>query len=720
MPQPTTSSPAEWLQRLSELSNELLGATSAEGYFTGLNPAWERQLGWTREELTTKPFRSFIHPDDLDATEAAITQLLSPGASELSNFRNRFRSRDGTYRWYEWSAVAEDGCLHFFGQDVTDRLTAEADRDRAAAFTHAIADSVVDGLLVANAKGQLVFVNPAASRLLGYQGPDELMGRPVHKTLLHSVPDGTDRPAEDCPFLTARTTGQPLYVDDDVFWRNDGTALTVSYSAAPIPLLDDIGTVVTFRDASAAQAEREQLLAQGHHVVWFERIRDALEENRFVLYGQPIMGLASGEVIKHELLLRMISPTGEVIAPGVFLPAAEKYGLINDIDRWVISEGIRMAAGKSVAINLSPESMNRPEILLHIERELTRTGTPPKNVTFEVTETALMEDVDGGRRFADHLVALGCSFSLDDFGTGYGTLTYLRQLPISHIKIDVQFVRDLSRNQTDQKLVEGIVHLAKSLDKTTVAEGVEDEETLDLLRSYGVDCAQGYHIGRPEPFDEPATEKDKARGHQSTRQTAAGNPARAQRASDATHAAAPIALTRDELARERDVAADSRDFAAGMRDEQTEQQEGALLAAEDLALSSLLAASQQARGLAAADRTSAKQDRQKATTELKLAKSQPSVIDPAGDERVRLRNSNAKVRDVIADARDRAATRDDEAILEASRSNVSTSQARTAASQGARASSRSDRRGSATDRQEAATDRQHAAKSQPLAEDDRH
>lgn len=696
---PSPASSREWLESLAELSNELLGAASADGCLTGLNAAWMRELGWTRDDLTSKPFWSFIHPEDADATEATIGQLIATGGPEVSGFQSRISTSNGVFRWYEWSAVAQDGVVHILGKDVTGRVTAEAERDRTAAFTQAIADSVVDGLVVAGARGQLVFVNPAALRLLGYQSADELLGRPVHQTLHNTGLDGTSHPVADCPLLDVTTTGQPLHVEEDVFCRKDGTALAVAYSSAPIPLPDEVGTVVTFRDASAAQVERERLRAQGHHVVWFERIREALEDGRFVLYGQSIIELEGGEITKHELLLRMISPTGDLIAPEVFLPAAEKYGLINDIDRWVISEGIERAAGGPVAINLSAESVGRPEILLHIERELSRIGAPSENLTFEVTETALMGDLAGARRFADRLVALGCSFSLDDFGTGYGTLTYLRQLPISHIKIDVAFVRDLPRSETDQKLVEGIVHIARSLGQTTVAEGVEDQETIELLRGYGVDCAQGYHIGRPEPFA-PTT------------------PASIETSSiapRAPHASTASSLTRNEIAQLRDVAADHRDVAAALRDEATEHEEGSQQAAADAALLRLLAASKESRSRAAADRTSARKDRQSAAAELKQARSGASVNDPASDERTRLRTSQAKMRDVIADARDRAAARDDVTTLAASKSGIPTSHAAAAS----RASSRGDRLDSATDRQESATDRKHSPDTEAVDEDGR-
>ena len=585
---------------------------------------------------------------------------------------------------------------------VTARESAEAVSDRAAALSLAITDSVVEGLLVADANGLLTFTNPAALRLLGYRSADELLGRAIHPTIHHTHPDGSPYPAEDCPALNVGTTGQPIQIEEDTYWRNDGTPLPVAFSATPIPLNDGTSVVLAFRDISAEQAKREELRAQAHDVVWFERVRQALDEDRFVLYGQPTVDLATGAVVKHELLLRMISPDGEIIAPGVFLPATEKYGLINDIDRWVISEAIALAAsGRRVAANLSAESMGRVEILLHIEREMARMGAPAENLCFEVTETALMEDIDAGRRFADQLAAQGCSFALDDFGTGYGSLTYLRQFPISEIKIDVQFVRDMAHSEEDQKLVQAIVHIANSLAKKTVAEGVEDQQTLDLLRDYGVDFAQGYHVGRPGPLAGGVGEASPHAEHHDCA-TPAG-------------ASWPVAMTpetteptHDEAAEGRDATANLRDIAASARDETTTSRMDALLAAEQSTLRALLAASKQARSRSAADRAGARSDRQTATAERKhAALDLPESAAAAPEEAARLRETAAAARDVAANARDRAAVRAEKALVDADESSGSTSQALAALSQDTRDRSRGDRAAAAIDRKESADEREH-------------
>jgi EAL domain-containing protein (putative c-di-GMP-specific phosphodiesterase class I) len=234
---------------------------------------------------------------------------------------------------------------------------------------------------------------------------------------------------------------------------------------------------------------------------WFDEVRRALDEDRLIIYGQPITDVATRSVVKHELLLRMISSAGDVIGPDQFLPSAEKYGLIGAIDRWVFTQAAELAAtGEAVTVNLSAVSVGDATMLLHIEREIARTGTDTACLTFEVTETAVMQDLEGGRRFADRLTKLGCSFALDDFGTGYGSLTYLRQLPVDYLKIDIEFVRNMTRSESDRALVQTIVSMAKSLGKRTIAEGVEDEETFQLLVDLGIDFAQGFHLGRPAPF----------------------------------------------------------------------------------------------------------------------------------------------------------------------------------------------------------------------------
>jgi len=234
-------------------------------------------------------------------------------------------------------------------------------------------------------------------------------------------------------------------------------------------------------------------------VTWVERVRAALAEGRFVLYGQPMLDLETGRVAHRELLIRMISDDGDLIPPDAFLPTAERFGLIVEIDRWVTREGLQLAQrGERVSINLSARSIGDGPILDMVREAVTSGDVDPADVIFEITESAAMTNMEQSRAFVEALTALGCHVALDDFGTGFGSFTYLKHLPTRYLKIDMEFVRDMVSNATDRQLVDSITQVAHSLGKRTIAEGVEDEATLQTLRDHGVDCAQGFFVGRPE------------------------------------------------------------------------------------------------------------------------------------------------------------------------------------------------------------------------------
>jgi EAL domain-containing protein (putative c-di-GMP-specific phosphodiesterase class I) len=241
----------------------------------------------------------------------------------------------------------------------------------------------------------------------------------------------------------------------------------------------------------------------GEARAWIGRIRDAVEHDRFVLHAQPIVDLATGRRVQHELLIRMTDERGGVIDPAAFLPVAEQHGLIGEIDRWVVRRALGMAArGAPVELNLSAESIGDPELCSFVERELAESGADPTLVVFEVTETALLRHEAVAERFLHAVRDLGCGVALDDFGTGYGGFTYLKRLPVDFLKIDVEFVRELPRDQASRHLVEAVVSLARAFGVRTIAEGVEDERTLRLLTELGVDLAQGFGICRPAPAAE--------------------------------------------------------------------------------------------------------------------------------------------------------------------------------------------------------------------------
>jgi diguanylate cyclase (GGDEF)-like protein/PAS domain S-box-containing protein len=246
-------------------------------------------------------------------------------------------------------------------------------------------------------------------------------------------------------------------------------------------------------------------------LTWVERIRSALEENRLIVYSQPIVDVKTGAVVREELLVRMVDPHGDKIPPASFLPAAERFGLIHEIDLLVLTKAIKLVKeGISVAVNVSVRTLTDPRYLIALEQTVAD-GSDPGGFNFEITETAAVANMSDAQEFARRIGELGCSLSLDDFGTGFSSFTYLKHIPAQYLKIDIEFIRELEKNPADQQLVRAIVSIARGLGQKTVAEGVEDEETLATVRELGVDYAQGFHLGRPQP-----TEPDRSRIHQPT------------------------------------------------------------------------------------------------------------------------------------------------------------------------------------------------------------
>ncbi|MCW2992079.1 MAG: hypothetical protein JWM73_2673, partial [Solirubrobacterales bacterium] len=182
-----------------------------------------------------------------------------------------------------------------------------------------------------------------------------------------------------------------------------------------------------------------------------------------------------------------------------FIPVAEQFGLICDLDLWVVRQAVELARrGRAVEVNLSGASLGEPAITACVTQAVSD-GVDPALLTFEVTETAAVRNIDQARRFAETLTGLGCGFALDDFGTGFGSLTYLRHLPVTQIKIDIEFVRDLVVDDHSRRIVRAIVGIAQSFGHETVAEGVEDLAAIELLTAMGVDFAQGYALHCPAP-----------------------------------------------------------------------------------------------------------------------------------------------------------------------------------------------------------------------------
>jgi len=239
------------------------------------------------------------------------------------------------------------------------------------------------------------------------------------------------------------------------------------------------------------------------------RIRDALTHDRLSLHTQPIRSLASGGIERYELLLRMTGENGELLPAASFIEAAERSGMVQELDRWVVVRALELLAARerdgspvSLHVNLSGASVADLSVLEFIERHLDEGEADPSRCTFELTETARVHDYEAAGGFADRLTEFGCQVAIDDYGAGFGPFHYLKQIPFDLIKIDGSFIRDMPNSDADQLTVQAIVQIARGLGKTTIAEFVQDDVTAQMLREYGVDMAQGYHLGRPVAVDE--------------------------------------------------------------------------------------------------------------------------------------------------------------------------------------------------------------------------
>lgn len=340
-----------------DIERDLLCTADTRGYFLSLNSAWERLLGWSRDELTARPFIDFVHPHDVRRT-VEMAAMVERHDYHVVDFENRYRTKDGGWRWLRWNARSDGQTWFAVAFDVTEQKEAEG------------------------------------------------------------------------------------------------------------------------------------------------RLREALTGGRLLAYTQPIFGQRLDRIVQEELLARLEAAEagGPVIGADDFLPAAERSGLIGIIDHRMATEAIALARrGRPAGVNLSARTLADEALIADIADELADAGSCVRQIVFEITETAAVENLDAAREFASRLAGLGCRFALDDFGTGFGSLAYLRHLPLEFLKIDAGFVSGLATSEADRALVRSIVATAREFGLRTVAEGVEDTDTLRMLRQFGVDHMQGFLIGRPRP-----------------------------------------------------------------------------------------------------------------------------------------------------------------------------------------------------------------------------
>jgi PAS domain S-box-containing protein len=476
-------------------------AVDHEGRITEFNPSAERLFGYPRDVAVGEPLADLLVPERYRAAFAAgLTAAIAGDAPELVDSRRQLNAVNAAGQEFPVEVTLTRGqrtppTMIGFVRDLSERRGAERALRRSLASLAAIAENSPSAIYVKDHERRYVLANPETGRSVNCAA-DELLGQRDEDVLANGL--AGRRQVEDERVLTS---GEPVGADEVI--TVDGEPRT--YRTIRFPLREPDGGIYAVCGISTDITERRQREEdERERESWSRRLRGAMRNGGFVLHGQPIVDVTTREVHKHELLLRMRGDRpDELIPPGEFLPQAERYGLIGEVDLWVVAEALTLARDRSVAINLSGASIGSTELLGLIHRVASAGAVDPRNVTFEVTETAAVGNLEAARRFVQSLTDVGFGFALDDFGTGFGSFTYLRYLPVTYLKIDMQFIRGLPESESDRQVVRSIISIARDFGIKTIAEGVENDRTLEILREDGADFAQGFGLARPGPLPDP-------------------------------------------------------------------------------------------------------------------------------------------------------------------------------------------------------------------------
>jgi diguanylate cyclase (GGDEF)-like protein/PAS domain S-box-containing protein len=337
---------------------------------------------------------------------------------------------------------------------------------------------------------------------------------------------------ESCNLEQAMETAEVLRVAIGEFkfmWDDRSFRLGVSIGVVPITAEnEDVAALMSAADSACAAAKEAgrnrihsfeendiDLMRRRREMQWAARINNALEENRFELFRQTILPLQTVEEGAHyEILLRMRDETGGIIAPGLFIEAAERYNITPSIDRWVITNAFRWLVSEAdererltlCSINLSGQSLGDEKFLPFVVEQFQMSGLDATKICFEITETAAIASYSQANRFINALKELGCKFALDDFGTGLSSFGYLKHFPVDFLKIDGSFVKEILHDPIDREMVRSINEIGHLTGKKTIAEFAENAEIIAMLRGMGVDYAQGYGIDVPKPVTQAIAE----------------------------------------------------------------------------------------------------------------------------------------------------------------------------------------------------------------------
>jgi len=516
--------------------------------------------GYTRSELLKQPF-SKLTPNKLEY-EQFVKKIdnISSGDIRHTKDENNILCKNGQFRNVAWlhsylpNRNKQDAVVLSVGLDITEMKMAEqqvawlADHDSLTGLVNRrrFQEQFENLLLMSNRykyRGAVIFIDlddfKAINDTQGHHAGDLIL-KQVANTLTQILRStdivsrlGGDEFAVALPEIdehdvckVADSINKQLY-EMELPLAQSVKKLSASIGIALFPQHgSSIGELLSNADLAMYQAKRRgkgcshvfslQENTREHlefQLFWQNKIQYAIDNKRFVLHFQPVLDLKSNDISHYEALVRIVDSSGKLLMPTPFIGIAEKTGLIHDIDQWVLKQTqdilsrlSTMSPQMRVAINLSAHAFSDNRLLPMLTEISQCKRFSAQNIILEITETAALQDFTTACDMISTIKKMGFSFALDDFGVGFASFYYLQKLPVDYIKIDGSFVRQLSRNTNNQTLVKAITDVAKGFGKKTIAEYVEDSDTLKLLKTFQVDYAQGYYIG--EPTDLPLGQND--------------------------------------------------------------------------------------------------------------------------------------------------------------------------------------------------------------------
>ncbi|HEX5852018.1 MAG TPA: EAL domain-containing protein [Solirubrobacteraceae bacterium] len=535
------------IARLFEMTSDLLATISLDGRFTLLNPAWEHLLGWTLHELQSRPIEDFIHPDDAEQTMLLIrtgNEDLTE-QEELESFSNRYRHRDGSWRWLLWSARRDGDTWYASAKDVTDRMLLERQALHDP-LTHLpnrllLMDRAHQALARLHRSGGVVamlFID-----LDKFKAVNDNLGHSVGDRLLVGIGERLSELMRDSDTVARLGGDEFVILAEDI--DSDGEALALAgrvldalerpfpVGSAELAMLASIGVSVSHSpDTDPESMLREADLAMyrakgagGRRLEIFDerlrrevseqmqiggRLRDALPRHELLLEYQPILPLAGGQAIGCEALVRWrprdadrTSSTGDLL-PATFLPPAEESDLIVQIGNWVLHAALAQAEiwrrggiAIPVSVNVSARELTEMDLAERVREELAYCRLPGRALCLEVSEDAVLRDPDRARSALKDVKRLGVSIALDKFGSGQYSLGLPSELPLDVVKLDRTLVSSFDRDKDRRAMFAATIALAKEAGLTAVAVGIETNRQLALARELECAVGQGFLLHGP-------------------------------------------------------------------------------------------------------------------------------------------------------------------------------------------------------------------------------